>query len=439
MPEPTAKPTTAKLFLTTSRLRALGENRPRLRFGYLSPLQAAGTLRLVLPFRRNWLLLVIVGILLAIFATPLVGIARQTGPPGGDLFALVFTLFRLFWGLGWSVGVAIIALIFLTLLLGREVVVVRPDSVLIRLEILGLGIGGEYAAGGISNLRPAPPDAENGTSWRGPHLAFDYYGVPVGFGSDLVEPRSSEILHQVQKKLLLPLAAGSTPDDFPPEVEALSPWDEPPEPATSATDLPEITTTSSWKDNLGSPSTLALIVANLVPLAGVYLLGWDVGEIMLLYWAESGIIGFFNLLKMAVVGRWATLFYGPFFVGHYGAFMAVHLLFIYTFFVQGLPGKGDIALAEVAARFISLWPALLALMVSHGISFFINFLGRREFAGSTVQKQMAEPYSRIMIMHLTIILGGFVVMGLGSSLPALVLLMVAKIGVDLRAHGRQRQ
>lgn len=186
-------------------------------------------------------------------------------------------------------------------------------------------------------------------------------------------------------------------------------------------------------------STVALLIANLVPLAGVWLLGWDIGEIMLLYWAESGIIGLFNLLKMAVVGRWATLFYGPFFVGHYGAFMAAHLLFIYTFFVHGVQAKGDIAVSEVVARFSALWPALLALAVSHGISFLINFIGKREFAETTVQKQMAEPYSRIMIMHLTIIFGGFVVMGLGSSLPALLLLMVAKIGVDLRAHARQRK
>ncbi|HSH12281.1 MAG TPA: DUF6498-containing protein, partial [Desulfurivibrionaceae bacterium] len=156
-------------------------------------------------------------------------------------------------------------------------------------------------------------------------------------------------------------------------------------------------------------------------------------------WAESGIIGFFNLLKLAVVGRLATLFLGPFFVGHYGAFMAAHLLFVYTFFVQGGTNHGDLALAEVVARFFVLWPALLALAISHGISFVGNFLGRREYAATNVQKQMAEPYTRIIIMHLTIIFGGFVVMGLGSSLPALLLLVAAKIATDLRAHARQRR
>ncbi len=35
----------------------------------------------------------------------------------------------------------------------------------------------------------------------------------------------------------------------------------------------------------------ALIVANLVPLAGVLLFGWDVMTILVLYWIENGIVG----------------------------------------------------------------------------------------------------------------------------------------------------
>jgi len=443
MPIPQLKPA-GKFPSTLSRLRALGDQKPRLRFGYLLPRQAAGTLRLVLPFRRNWLPIVIVGVFLAIFSVPLFSVLGQMASPDGDLFSLVFVLFHLFWALGWSVGVGMIALAFLALLLGREVVVVRPESILIRLELLGFGVGGEYEARGISNFRVAQPDGANGTGWRGPHLAFDYYGVPVGFGSDLVGPRALEILNLVRSRLMLPGRVATTPGESTPtaagsEEESRSPWDTS-EGVVPPTAPPGITALAAGLEAELSPlSTVALIIANLVPLAGVWLLGWDIGEIMLLYWAESGIIGFFNLLKMAVVGGWASLFYGPFFVGHYGAFMAGHLLFIYTFFVKGIQAKGEIALSEVASHFSALWPALLALAVSHGISFLINFLGRREFAETTVQKQMAEPYSRIMIMHLTIIFGGFVIMALGSSLPALLLLMVAKIVADLRAHARQRK
>jgi 4-hydroxybenzoyl-CoA reductase subunit beta len=43
---------------------------------------------------------------------------------------------------------------------------------------------------------------------------------------------------------------------------------------------------------------LALIAANLVPLAGVFLFGWEVFPLLLLFWFENVIIGFFNALKM---------------------------------------------------------------------------------------------------------------------------------------------
>ena len=71
-----------------------------------------------------------------------------------------------------------------------------------------------------------------------------------------------------------------------------------------------------------------LIFANLVPVAGTLFFGWRLSDVMVLYWAESAIIGFFNLCKIAVIGRWFALLAGPFFLGHFGGFMAVHFLFI---------------------------------------------------------------------------------------------------------------
>ena len=71
-------------------------------------------------------------------------------------------------------------------------------------------------------------------------------------------------------------------------------------------------------------SALALLAANLVPLAGVLLWGWKLHEVIVLFWAESAVIGFYTLLKMAVVGKWLAIFAGVFFAGHFGGFMAIH-------------------------------------------------------------------------------------------------------------------
>ncbi len=160
---------------------------------------------------------------------------------------------------------------------------------------------------------------------------------------------------------------------------------------------------------------------------------------MVLYWAESAIIGFWNVCKIAVIGKWFALLAGPFFIGHFGGFMAVHFLFVYTLFVKGIQGSdsgGD--LAEVAGLFIALWPALLALFLSHGYSFFANFLGRQEYRGRTVGDQMGEPYSRIIFMHLVLIFGGGLTLVLGSPTPVLLLVIGAKIWFDLRAHLKER-
>jgi hypothetical protein len=79
------------------------------------------------------------------------------------------------------------------------------------------------------------------------------------------------------------------------------------------------------------------------------------------------------------------------------------------------------------------------LFLSHGYSFFANFLGRREYLQRTVKKQMSEPYGRIVLMHLVIIFGGALSMALGEATPALVLLIAAKTLVDVRAHRKEHR
>jgi len=44
---------------------------------------------------------------------------------------------------------------------------------------------------------------------------------------------------------------------------------------------------------------LCLVAANAVPLYGVAFAGWDAFLVVLLYWAENLIIGFYNILKIA--------------------------------------------------------------------------------------------------------------------------------------------
>ncbi len=47
-----------------------------------------------------------------------------------------------------------------------------------------------------------------------------------------------------------------------------------------------------------TPSLLALVIANALPLVGVLFLGWTVFPLVLLYWLENLVVGGFNVAKL---------------------------------------------------------------------------------------------------------------------------------------------
>lgn len=63
-----------------------------------------------------------------------------------------------------------------------------------------------------------------------------------------------------------------------------------------------------------------------------------------------------------------------------------------------------------------------------------NFIGQHEFQARDSKEQMAEPYKRIVFMHLVLIFGGGLSLVLGNSTPVLLAVIAVKIWVDVRAH-----
>jgi hypothetical protein len=409
--------------------------RPRFKIGMTRPGKAA-ELRRVFPFRKSW---VAIGVLAAfdlVFLVPAVITFRQAAGEWSrfdSLFDLVAALFLSSWLLGWSIAPLVMTAVLLLMLFGREVLTVRPGTVELSIGLPLIGLTAAYDAAKMRNLEFQRPAPKSGHSWRGGHMVFDYGANAVQFGSDLDGTASIDLTHAIEGAARTAIRKGEA---FPSELQGQ--WERDTTlPAVAAPVPPE---SENEPLSLVSPSSLALIIANLVPLAGAALFGWKLSDVMVLYWAESAIIGFFNICKIAVIGRWSALLAAPFFAGHFGGFMAVHFLFVYGIFVEGMQDGGSGGdLAEVAALFVALWPALLALFLSHGYSFFANFLGRREYRDRTVKDQMAEPYTRIVFMHLVLIFGGGLALILGGPTPVLLLVIGAKIWFDLRAHLKQRR
>ena len=196
------------------------------------------------------------------------------------------------------------------------------------------------------------------------------------------------------------------------------------------------------------PSVVALILANLIPLFGVFVWRWEVFPLLLLFWSENVIIGALNALKMLLASPdeppvWVVkLFLVPFFCFHYGMFTFVHGVFVMGFFGgafrAGAPFPDPASFWRTACELKLQW-AILGLAVSHAVSFVTNYLGHGEYRRASLPLLMQQPYGRIVVLHLTILLGGFLMIALKSPIAGLALLVVLKIALDLRGHLRERR
>ena len=207
---------------------------------------------------------------------------------------------------------------------------------------------------------------------------------------------------------------------------------------------------------MAMPSAIMLIVMNLIPVFGVFFLDWDVGYILALYWLENVAIGVINVFKIltakgkGVAGvempgmQAAKFFIAPFFCVHYGIFTLVHGVFVFAVFQNGGPFGGGFGGSpfETATTLIpSLLLPALGLFGSHVFSFFKNYIGGGEYLRKSAPEMMAAPYGRVIILHVTILFGGFVTMILGSPKLVILLLVFFKITTDLvfhlKEHGRE--
>jgi len=203
-------------------------------------------------------------------------------------------------------------------------------------------------------------------------------------------------------------------------------------------------------------SAWLLIFSNLFPIVGVLFFNFNIFYIFILYWVESGIVGFYGIIKMAFIKpenlgvryqiqssqlNAMKVFMIPFFLVHFSMFMFGHLTFILVFFA---PSHSDIGFmlfdfSRIFPYFQFIWLGVVFLFISHGYSFYINFLGKKEYTRMKGQSMMFQPYKRIIIMQFTLIIGGFFYMAGGQQTALLILLIIFKILADLFTHMQERK
>ena len=195
-----------------------------------------------------------------------------------------------------------------------------------------------------------------------------------------------------------------------------------------------------------TPSLWTLLIANAFPIVGVLFLGWTVFPLVLLYWLENVVVGSYNVLKLLLAQprqpwSWAgKLFLVPFFLVHFGGFTYVHGVLILALLGPKSAQPFDLlATLPAAIRANQLGWAVVGLVVSHGLSFYSNYLKSGEYQRAQLNTLMMQPYARVMVLHMTVLIGGWLVLTLGSPLYALVLLVALKTSIDVRAHVAERR
>ncbi len=327
-----------------------------------------------------------------------------------------FYVFQVLWYSAWAFVAIGLVLFPVVVCLLKEKLLLWPGLIGVRVELAGIGYTRYYLGQRIRKLQFIAGD-DTAADMIGGQLQFNYTRAGVKkFGSSLDEVSGTALISAIQDIAI-------EQDLAPGMLDVIKAG------AAKAVNQPDIEEPIAPT----SVTSVALILANLFPIAGVLLFDWTVGHVLLLYWAESGIVGIYNIAKMWVIDKARTLLRGPLFFTHYGGFMAIHLGFIYIFMSEGFDGAAT-TIEEGLHDMVALMPALVALFISHGVSFYLNFLGRGEYVGRDIDDQVGEPYVRIALMQFVLIVGGGIALWLGAPVLLVIEMIAAKIYVDLRAH-----
>jgi hypothetical protein len=189
------------------------------------------------------------------------------------------------------------------------------------------------------------------------------------------------------------------------------------------------------KEMFKSYTVWSLLISNLLIALFTIIEKQSVLNVLWVYWFQSVIIGVFNFFKILSLKEYAVdrlrvnnkpvkqtkaakITVATFFLFHYGFFHFVYAMFLSAFISIGRISSGGIDVAFI----------LLTSLI-----FFVNYFGEFIFSFKREQSSiqslpllMMAPYKRIIPMHLTIILAGFVLVGseFGATNPNIIILLI---------------
>ncbi len=200
-----------------------------------------------------------------------------------------------------------------------------------------------------------------------------------------------------------------------------------------------------WK-GLQTSSVWVLIIVNLIPIYGALCLGWDLSNLIQVYWFETIVVGIYFLLKLQKVfsiqppsgiglmstpteetgGRIKNSFFVKAAITFYFILSLAGAITLHGFFVFKL--FGPFAFVGLGGFLVFI----LSLFFSHGVSYVQNFIGEKEYLRISVLGLFLAPYKRLVILHLAILIGAIIQ-------NSWIFLVAIKLVLDVLSHIKEHR
>ena len=200
---------------------------------------------------------------------------------------------------------------------------------------------------------------------------------------------------------------------------------------------------------------LLAFAGNMLQVYGVMVWGWDMFQILMLYWMETAVIGFWALLRLAILpggllgemtvnGRVVAAtnrLLLQMFVPFVAISMAAHLLILWAVF-SGASAAGVHGPASFVSKFVvasGAWQPLLFTFLAgaagfhqspkrHDFARAVRLLPQRQTAdasnphGDGVGAAIGGTLARIVMLQVATIIGGMLARSWGTTAPWLILI-----------------
>ena len=187
---------------------------------------------------------------------------------------------------------------------------------------------------------------------------------------------------------------------------------------------------------------------------GVMVLGWSPFIVIVLYWVENVVIGVSSLAKIllsgarhSVGGLSGALGTGVFFTMHYGLFTVGHGVLLAQFLGSTELGRGAAdggLFGPLGATLHYLlsdregWLAVIAILAVH-VGLFIQWSLRTRELPIPVNELILAPYGRMIVLHITLLAGAFLMQAFHAPKFCALLLIALKLAYDLVSLKRDRR